>query len=71
MNTDKDQRLEQLERRFAYQEAAIQAISDQVYSHEQCLSRLEELLRQLVGRVKDLADGQEGHDSADQRPPHY
>lgn len=64
-------RLEDLEIRFAYQEQAFKELSDQVFAHEQRLSRLEDLVRQLAGKLKEVAAAKPQADLPVERPPHY
>ncbi|HAP43979.1 MAG: hypothetical protein A2087_09920 [Spirochaetes bacterium GWD1_61_31] len=64
-------RLTELESRFAWQERTIADLGGQIFGHERRLARLEELLRQLAGRLKELDDTKPGASLPQERPPHY
>lgn len=61
---------EELETRIAYQDDAIEQLSDLVYQQSQALALLTERCRQLEARVQSLAESERGADE-DAPPPHY
>ncbi len=69
MNED---RMVELESKMAFQEEALQSLSDTVYQQQKKIDRLEAICRSLVEHVKDLSQAAaEGHAGANERPPHY
>lgn len=66
-----NERLELIETRLAFQEQAIQELSDTVYRQEQAISALEAALELLRNRVGELAESVPEADSDDEPPPHY
>jgi SlyX protein len=64
-------RLEALEMKIAYQEAAIDSLSATIYNQAQSLERLDRLFKDMAGKLKEL--GREGLPAlpANERPPHY
>jgi len=64
-------RVAELEIRNAYQDQAYKELSDQVFAHEQRLSRVEDLVRQLAGKLKEVAADKPEAQMPDERPPHY
>lgn len=65
-----EQRLIDLETRIAFQEDAIQDLSDVLYRQQQQLDRLEQMCTLILQRMQDLpAAG--GSNGGDERPPHY
>ncbi len=64
-------RLEALEVKVSYQESTIQELSATLYDQAQRLERMERLVREISGKMKDLV--QEGLPAlpANERPPHY
>lgn len=61
--------LEELELRLAYQDDALNQLSDTVYGQAQAIERLTEHCRRLESRVQALAEG--GDKAPDETPPHY
>lgn len=61
---------DELEVRIAYQDDAIEQLSQQLYAQSRELARLEERCRQLEERMQRLADG-ESEAAVDEKPPHY
>lgn len=70
MNGDA-QRLQELETRSMYQEVTIAQLSDLVAEQENRIRWLEESLRAMAGRVKEMADGKDDNNLPHERPPHY
>ncbi|MDX1570064.1 MAG: SlyX family protein [Xanthomonadales bacterium] len=64
-------RIEDLEARLAFQEQAIEQLSDTVYRQEQELTALKRRVKTLSERTSEmaerLADAPDGHEP----PPHY
>lgn len=67
-----EDRLIELETRFAYADDALRVLSDAVARQQQQIERLEALTRQLAERLRDQPVG-EGykHTPAEEKPPHY
>lgn len=66
-----DDRLEQAETRIAFQERALQELSDAVYRQELVIERLESVVKLLSERIAELAATVPGAGPDDERPPHY
>ncbi|MBL8966795.1 MAG: SlyX family protein [Spirochaetaceae bacterium] len=66
-----ERRLDGLETKLAYQERAIAELSDALYSHERRLERLENLFREMAGKLKEVAGEGLPPLPANERPPHY
>lgn len=64
-------RLLELETRSMYQEATIAELSRLVASQDERLRRLEESLRSVAHRLKDVAEEKSGAGLPHERPPHY
>lgn len=64
-------RIEALETKAAYQERAIAELSSELFDASRRVERLEKLLRELVGKVKDLAEAAEPSAPGNVRPPHW
>lgn len=71
LSEDAEGRLEALEVKVSYQESTIQELSAALYDQAQGLERMERLVREISGKMKDLV--QEGLPAlpANERPPHY
>ena len=68
MNED---RLIDLETRFAYQEETLRVLNDIVTRQQQQIDRLELTCRQLLDRVERVGDGGQKNSLLDEVPPHY
>lgn len=68
-----EQRIEQLEARVAFQEAAISELEQALASQQQQLLAQQRLIDAISQRLRDLAsDSSSGGESPqDERPPHY
>ena len=64
-------RLEALETKSSYQERAIAELSAELFEERKRSDRLEKLLRELGGKVKELLDAAEPSAPGDVRPPHW
>jgi SlyX protein len=64
-------RLQELETRNAYQEAAIEDLSTRVYEQQQQIDSLERQLFSLAEKVKSIAAGENSPLPENERPPHY
>lgn len=62
--------IEALEVRLAYQDDAINQMSDQLYAQSRELASLTERCRQLEERLQRLAEG-DASPTQDETPPHY
>lgn len=62
--------LQNLESRIAFQEHAIDQLSDAVARQELQLEKMSRMLHHLNQRIKDLNEGQPLSDN-NQPPPHY
>lgn len=61
---------DELEVRIAYQDDAIEQLSQQLFAQSREIARLTEQSRQLEARVQRLAE-HEPHPATDETPPHY
>lgn len=68
MNED---RLIDLETRFAYQEETLRVLNEVVTRQQQQIERLELTCRQLLERVERVGDGGVKGSLQDEVPPHY
>jgi len=68
---DPSTRLTELETRNAYQEAALQDLSQRVYEQQGVIDRLQSRLESLAEKVRGLASGDQGPLPDNERPPHY
>ncbi len=68
----KEDRVENLELKYAYQEQAINEMSDIIYQQQKKIDRLEQLLKMVMDKMKET-DGGGAHftSHADEIPPHY
>lgn len=69
MSSDFEARITELEMRLAFQDDAIQALSDELVAQRSGLDRLQRQLELLAKRQAELRDGLEPMN--DQPPPHY
>lgn len=60
----------ELEVRIAYQDDAIEQLSEQLFAQSREIARLAERCRQLEDRVQRLAEGSPDT-ASDETPPHY
>ncbi|CDF82743.1 hypothetical protein PKB_1380 [Pseudomonas knackmussii B13] len=67
---DLEQRLADLESRQAFQDDAMQTLSDVVYEQERTIERLRMQMQALLKRLEDL-QGQVGVADDEAPPPHY
>ena len=65
------ERMELIETRLAFQEQAIQELSDTVYRQEQQIASLERALELFKSRVAEIAASVPETEPDDERPPHY
>ena len=65
------ERLELIETRLAFQEQAIQELSDTVYRQEQQIAALEAAFELLKNRISEMAASLPETEPDDQTPPHY
>jgi len=66
-----EDRLIELETRFAYQEETLRVLNDIVARQQQQIDQLQQLCRQLIDRVARVGDSQSKSTPADEVPPHY
>ena len=64
-------RLTALETRNAYQEDTIAQLSEQIYTHQKQLDRLERVVQALEQKLKAVASGEATPLPENERPPHY
>ncbi len=64
-------RIEALETKFSYQEAALADMSALVNEYRLRVERMERTLANLSGKLRELDDGKEGGLPLGERPPHY
>jgi len=67
---DLDNRVNDLESRLAFQDDALQTLSDVVYEQERVIERLRLQMQALLKRLEDL-QGQVGVSEDEAPPPHY
>ncbi|QRY79023.1 SlyX family protein [Pseudomonas sp. PDNC002] len=67
---DLENRVADLESRLAFQDDALQTLSDVVYEQERVIERLRMQMQALLKRLEDL-QGQVGVADDDAPPPHY
>ncbi|WP_371369110.1 SlyX family protein [Pseudomonas sp. QL9] len=67
---DLERRLADLESRQAFQDDAMQTLSDVVYEQERTIERLRMQMQALLKRLEDL-QGQVGVADDEAPPPHY
>ena len=68
---DEDRRIETLETKLSHQERTVTELSAEIYGQARRIERLEKLLRELAGKVKDVADPVEEPAPGDAKPPHW
>jgi SlyX protein len=63
----------ELQMRIAYQEDALEQLSDVIAKQDIDIIQLKQQIRLLIQRVEDVArlPGEEGGVIVDERPPHY
>ena len=66
-----DERLTEIETKLAFQEAAVQELSDLVYAQQKEIERLTALTRRLLDRIDTLSERGGDSEPADEVPPHY
>jgi len=64
-------RVEELEARSAFQEAAIQALNETVTSLNRIVHELEVANRYLAGKLRDVSGDQPTSGAEFEVPPHY
>lgn len=67
----REDRFEGVESRIAYQERALQELSDAVYRQEQLIEALESAVRLLTQRIAEIAEAMPEIAPDDDMPPHY
>lgn len=65
-----EERIADLESRLAFQDDALQTLSDVVYEQERVIERLRLQMQALLKRLEDL-QGQVGVADDEAPPPHY
>lgn len=66
-----DERLENIETKLAYQEQAIQQLSDEIYDQRQQMESLAKTCARLADRVAALETTDGADLTAEEPPPHY
>ena len=66
-----ESRLIEIESKLAHQEDLLNELNDVVTDQQAQISRIEEMCRALVSRVRSISDGEAVGSPDDERPPHY
>lgn len=66
-----DDRLIEIETKLAHQEDLVNELNTIITDQQVQISRLEELCRSLIDRVRSMSDPASGGSPEDDRPPHY
>ena len=66
-----EQRLTEIETRVAFQDDAIQSLSDRVYAQQQEIDRLNAWCQRLVERLEAVASPNAADPASEPPPPHY
>lgn len=70
-DSESSTRLEALETKAAYQELALAELSSELFEASRRIERLEKLLREMAGKIKELTEAAEPQAPGDVRPPHW
>ena len=65
------ERIDDLEARVAFQEDAINQLSDTLYSQQRAIERLEQQVKRLAQRVQGMEERGPGAEPGHEPPPHY
>lgn len=66
-----NQRIIDLEAKFAHQDHAIEGLQKAVYEQQKAIDKLQEIVRRQLQRINDLASGGPDFGPTDEKPPHY
>jgi SlyX protein len=66
-----EQRFIEIETKLAHQEDLMNELNAVVTDQQGQISRLEELCRSLISRLRSLGEGESASSPEDERPPHY
>ena len=66
-----ESRLIEIETKLAHQEDLVNELNGVVTDQQAQISRIEEMCRALVSRVRSISDGEVVGSPEDERPPHY
>lgn len=66
-----DDRLIDIETKLAHQEDLVNELNNVITDQQARITRLEELSRSLIDRVRSMSDGESSGNPSDERPPHY
>ncbi len=66
-----DEKIVDIETKLAHQEDLLAALNDALSNQQAQIVTLEQLCQALVERLRALSEAGTGHDSDDERPPHY
>jgi SlyX protein len=66
-----EQRLIEIETKLAHQEHLLSKLDDALTCQQAQLTRLEELCRSLLQRIRSLPEPAAEGAAGDERPPHY
>ncbi len=69
--TRDENRLTNIETKLAHQEDLVNELNAVVIDQQAQITRLEELCRSLITRVRSLSDAETIVSPEDDRPPHY
>ena len=66
-----DERLMDIEVKFAFQEETLQALNQLIYQQQTQLDQLEGAFKSLASRIGELSETIPVRDETDEKPPHY
>lgn len=68
--SDQEHRIEALESRLAYQDQALQELSQELFAQQRQIEQLQASCRELARRLTESSSGL-ADSVGDERPPHY
>ena len=68
---DYEDRLNELESRFAHQEVTVEQLNQAVIEQQQRIDALQQLCQRLASQIQEFQQPGEQTDPLDEVPPHY